>query len=372
MILFQIITSPQNGKMKVIYSVFLLLIAIGNYSCHKSENDNIIVDKFPQTVELFGTPVKPISFGSSGNVNLLVADTFLILQRREIKCVKIYSTNSHQLLQEFGTIGKGPGEFLQPELTNYYTRNPLNYSPEIYVYDYSRKEITQIDLFKAVNSQKSFYQQDKIHEINTYTRYFFYEDSTMMLVTPEEPMRFLIYDIHQSKMNKIPFLPVLDFKIKNDLHHAVYRSATYVDKNLGLFVSAPMGLGEVNFFGLDGKLHRSTIFQPRDKLQDYLNMDPPEIKLNIVHIRVKNDLIYGLNYNNLNSKLSNRATKKGENVIDNFKIQVFNWSGQPVKEYILADQRYITSFAIDLKHNRIYAYDMELEYNNIVSYDIKN
>lgn len=53
------------------------------------------------------------------------------------------------------------------------------------------------------------------------------------------------------------------------------------------------------------------------------------------------------------------------------KIEVFDWDGTPVKEYVLNDDRFVQSFAMDLENNRIYGYCPYERDNNIIIYDLK-
>lgn len=51
------------------------------------------------------------------------------------------------------------------------------------------------------------------------------------------------------------------------------------------------------------------------------------------------------------------------------KVQVFDWNGNPVKEFRFADGRPVRSFAVDSIHNRIYAYDPVNPVYNLVLYE---
>ena len=88
------------------------------------------------------------------------------------------------------------------------------------------------------------------------------------------------------------------------------------------------------------------------------------VKMQIVCIQVSTDLIYGLNFNNSNSKLYAEDQHERENL----KIQVFDWEGNPISEYIL-DDKFIIAFAVDPIHNRIYGYAPNLE-DNLVIYEM--
>jgi hypothetical protein len=52
-------------------------------------------------------------------------------------------------------------------------------------------------------------------------------------------------------------------------------------------------------------------------------------------------------------------------------VEVFDWEGNPIKEYILNDNRFIETLAVDLKNNRIYGYCRDERDSNIIIYNMK-
>jgi hypothetical protein len=91
----------------------------------------------------------------------------------------------------------------------------------------------------------------------------------------------------------------------------------------------------------------------------------PEIKQFIVSIEEVNDTLYALNIDN---KIQDYRTDSNMQPI---KIQVFDWDGNPIKEYIIGDNRRVISFAYDKVHQRFYTYSTDEEDYNIVMYDLK-
>jgi len=76
----------------------------------------------------------------------------------------------------------------------------------------------------------------------------------MMIATPESDARFVIYLDSLQTFITVPYLPNTEFPIKEELKSSVYRSTLFVNKNKGVLVSAPILLGEIDFFDLEGNI----------------------------------------------------------------------------------------------------------------------
>lgn len=348
----QIIYYLININLVIVLSLFLL-------NC-----ENKYINKFPEVHQSIGKPIENITMFSKGNVGLCVVDTFLVIQKGEEKFIQIYSTNSHELLIEFGLEGRGPGEFMGPSLKKFTGYDKENESPIVYVFDFKRQMLNSINILKIVNGIGSPKQESL--PFSNFVPFLYYKQKDYYLASTTGQGRFLIYDAKNSNKNIIPYLPNLDFTIHEQSMKTVYRSAVSVDLEKGLIAAAPLFLGELNFFDLKGNLIRSSIFEPRDKFKEELKAGESSfenIKYYIEDLDVKNELIYALNYNTSVNKFSKKTGSF------NVKVQVFDWKGQPIKEYHMGD-RLITSFAIDSNHKKIYAYSPTEREHTIIKYDM--
>lgn len=329
--------------------------------------DNSKVVDFPLTQFVSGELVDDISIFSDGNIYLNVVDTFLVVQANNEKIFALYSTNTHELLTKFGKEGRGPGEFLGPSLMKQTGFDKTNNSPVIYAFDYKRQEINTINIFNAINNEK-YNLQENLSTNSDFLPYFHYIDNDFYLASPEYKARFLKYNFNSSEIEYIPFVPEVDFSIPfNDLQ-SVYRSAVYVNKDKGLIVAAPYLLGQLDFFDLEGNFLHSTVLEniENNKMELEAGSDNwNNIKLQISDLDAHGDSIFALNHNNAINKFY------GDKRENNVKIQIFNWSGDPIKELIL-DDRLITSFAVDIIHNRIYAYAPNEINSNLLIYNLED
>lgn len=345
----------------------LLLFMLLSSCKNTEENKMVVIDKFPEVQSIQGTPVENIELFSGGNVNLVVVDSFLVVQKKEDNFFHIYSTTTHELLAKVGSEGRGPNEFNFPELLNQVSHDKINNSPIVNIYDYDRRRFSELNILNAINQSDTIFNHKPIPNIDKYLTYFFYMDNDMLIAAPENEGRFVIKDENKSEYQIIPYIPATDFHIDEEVLPMVYRSASFINKDLGLMASAPILLGELDFFDLEGKHVKSVEFESRDDLENELAKNirgNGNIKYHIADIDAKGGFIYCLNYNN-SSEVYERTAD-----ISDLKIQVFDWDGNPIKEFILADNRFISSFAYDEINNRFYGYCGNEEEHTIISYDL--
>jgi hypothetical protein len=348
----------------------ILVLLVVSISCKDKKYSLKLIDMFPTTEHLKGKPIENITLFSKGNVNLISIDSFLVIQKSEEPFFRIYSTNDYKLLSEFGKEGKGPNEFIYPELLNQTSYDKSNNSPIICVYDYTRRNFTRINILNLVKNQTDqIYNNIPIPMYDQYFTYFFFRDDNLLIATPEREWRFVIYkDTVQSFVN-VPYLPSVDFSVGEELKAIVYRSASYVNKKIGVMASAPLLLGEIDFFNLEGQYLSSSVFSSRKILKyDLENIDKirgNNPKYFIEEIHANDNYIYALNYDNYQNDFYVTGNYTNQSIL------VFDWEGIPIKKYILDKQHFIKSFAIDWKNNRIYGYDSNELNNTIIVYQVK-
>ena len=287
-------------------SLICLFAIIGLLGCEKTAEMKI--EEFNEIILLDGQLSNDIIVMSKGNVNLCVIDTFLVIQKSKEKFFSIYGTNSHNLLAEYGDSGSGPDEFMDPVLLKQITYDSENKSPVITIYDYQRMRLNFINIVNLVEKEGVIHRQELLPEGNPYLTYFYFKNDGFLLGAPESDARFFHHNYGSNKAKVIPYVPEMAFSINEEYLHSVYRSAVAVNEDKGLIVAAPLLLGGIDFFDLDGNYLKSTFFDAPEKLEKEINssrnlgiFDPFHY---IVDIDSKGDLIYGLNYNNRSTSLN--------------------------------------------------------------------
>lgn len=226
---------------RFLFSIFILL----TLSCSSKKSDKIVIDHFTEKKRIIGNPIKNIEVFSGGNVNLKVIDSFLVIQRMESPFFKIYSTKSHELLAEFGNEGRGPDDFISPELLN--QTKYLKTVPIVTVYDYKRRRFSEINLINAVKAKGEIILQKKIPKTAMQLNYFHYWDDNFLLAAQADDGRFVIYNNEKPQYENIPYIPETEFEIKKGLKPYIYKSVAIVNKDLNRIAMAPIFLGQIDF-----------------------------------------------------------------------------------------------------------------------------
>lgn len=141
-----------------------------------------------------------------------------------------------------------------------------------------------------------------------------------------------------------------------------------MNKEKGLIAAFPILLGSLDFFDVDSQFLKSTYFDDPDFfLQGFEEKDENERSLVNVFVRDSDsdqNYIYGLNLNNRSSDLVGSSLPK------KMQVEVFDWEGNHIRQYILNSNLPSESFAYDEKHNRFYTYCRECENSNLSYYDV--
>lgn len=357
--------------MKKTISLTVLILALVIISCNNEASKTIIINEFPESENLVGKAIEEISVLTSGNVNLICVDSFLVVQKSEEPVIQIYSNKTFELLAELGKKGRGPDEFIFPELLNQTSFDSTNSSPVICIYDYNRRRFVKVNILYAVqNILDRIYTEVPIPKYDQYFTYFFFRDDDLLIATPEAESRFVIYKDSTESFKTVPFLPEPDFKIPELALDFVYRSTSFIDKDRGLMVSAPMLMGEIDFFDLDGNYLSSSIFFPGEELKKDLtsfggNGSGYDPKYHIVQLHANKNFVIALNFNNYQGAFLDNDSI----TLSNQSIMVFDWHGNPVKKFVLDKSYFIKSFAVDWEKNRFLGYCSSENEHNIIMYE---
>jgi hypothetical protein len=265
-------------------------------------------------------------------------------------------------LSSFGNKGKGPNEFIAPSLLKGAINNGKDSQRLIFIHDFKRNKISRIDIDQILKDEKDF-ELISIPETDNYLPFMHYFGNNYLIGTPSRKGIITIIDSVNNKSITIPYLPKLDFDIPEHSFSVIYRPAVIVNNEETKVAVASLYLGELNYFGLDGNLLNTVVFESRDEYKNELIKGAgafSEIKEQIIELNAGDNYIFALN--------SNTAVKDFKSDERKAKIQVFDWGGNALMEFKL-DQRHISSIGIDTTHKRIYGFDRSAKTKNIVYYN---
>ncbi|MEX2567157.1 MAG: hypothetical protein WD431_14535 [Cyclobacteriaceae bacterium] len=113
-------------------------------------------------------------------------------------------------------------------------------------------------------------QGENLDTGDEYVQHFYYINEDFLWSNTENGGRFSLRDFRSGVSKINPYLPKPGFKLNEELLDPIYRSAVVVNEKKGLVAAAPMLLGQLDFFEIDGNYLRSTYFESSDQLKNNL------------------------------------------------------------------------------------------------------
>ena len=347
---------------RVIYTFIILLLLI-TYGCYNDSNENIYIEEFPIKKRLVGEPVKKIKALAMGDI--IILDTLLIIQNhKNEKLFSIYNLTNYKLLFNFGTKGRGPGEFLVPEMNTHIKYQ--NFKPILQIFDLERRRLTFIDILETLKTKEMVYTEEVLPKIRIYVNRLFYKNDSIFIGAPEAEGRFMIYNYSTKQTKIISYLPEMEFPINKNNLNFIYTSVSCINEKTGVFVSAPLSKNEIDFFDFSGNyLHSSTMEKSEIYKSNFAseNITKTDAKRYIISIKNYDNLIYALN------EYLPYTTIRKRKKYPNSKIQVFSWKGEAIKEYIM--DRHLNAFAVDTLNKNIYGVSIFEEEYPLIKYNYK-
>jgi len=323
---------------------FIIICII--FSCKQENNKRIEVKEFPESEELSGNIISNVK--TQHIRTLRIIDSILVIVNSEGDYFfEYYNCNNFELTGKYGIKGKGPGEFLYPQLTGDFINKTLT-ETIIKVFDWNRKSISYVDLYKSIN-EKSYIckSYNLINDLKNASGVIFSSDSLIGII-PDHLLssRFIIYNSKNHSINHIPFIPELaKWDIHRENRYYLYATGGHCVYKDQFFIAAPAGNGQLDFFDLTGNYLKTLHIRDNNYLKEakYFKSVMEIDGFNVFYsdLQIVNEEIYALF-----SVITIPDLKK----ITNSRIYLFDIEGNPKKEYILDKE--IHRFAIDTINQR--------------------
>src|SRR5690606_21313523 len=181
-----------------------IIVASLQLRCTSSYNEIGSISSFEREVNIKGDPISEISTFSNKNVNMLVVDTFLVIQQNHDKVLSVYSTQDNKLLKQYGTIGSGNLEFTDPVLLKQRSYDKVDGTPEILRYDYTRRVINRINLLDMLDEQEGFHRQLPLEEKELYYLHFYYDSPDIHIGVSEDMSKFSLFGKRNRLLTNVP------------------------------------------------------------------------------------------------------------------------------------------------------------------------
>lgn len=250
----------------------------------------------------------------------------------------IYNKNS-KLLGKFGKKGRGPSEFIKPHIYGNQF-NVLNKALHLWVFDFQSQRLKNINIQKSISNPTASPSQiiSIPNKIGTVTKVINLPKK-LIGKSISSKGRMFFYNKESTEIKWINFIP----KVKNepkDIHN-LYNAQIDIKPDRSKIVSALRYFNRIDMFDLNGNLKMS-LTSKRD------NKDPSTTnskKQYYFDVYCTNKYIYALK-----GGFSLKKLKKGKDL--QFKVEVYNWDGKPIRLYKL--DRFIGSIVIDNAQRYIY------------------
>lgn len=359
--------SKESNPFSLSTLSFFIITSL-SFSLINCTEDKASFQQFNEEVPIYGEFVKEISIFSQSNVNLMVVDFFLVIQQRLGDVLSVYNTNSKQIVAKYGNKGNGNLEFSSPHLLKNYSRSEVDNSPVIYIYDFDRRVINKINLLGLIQGDSEFHSQKSIEDRNNYYINFSYCSDEYYIGTAEGRKKITLYDRKEKSQVDFQYTPKLSFDVESTWLNTIYRPTLTINKKRQKLALAAMLIPNLEISDLNQENLISVNFEDfdslRNSLSEYKNSGEFDSKHFIVDIDSNDDYIIGLNYNNTSTALYTYYSYQDLNFLQ------FDWDGNLLKKYILADNKFVESFAVDFDKNKVYCFlPHEKEYNLYV-YDL--
>ncbi len=335
---------------KLIYTSYGIVIFLF-ISCNQVNHKRIEIKHFPETIHLAGKVIDEIQ--PQHVRRLRIVDSVLIVVNIEGRhFFEYYNCNSFELMGEYGNKGRGPGEFISPNLTGEFFKRTKD-GPVIHVYDWKRRSINYINLRESIHNKQYTCKSEKLpNTLRNISDIIFDNDSIVILIPDlDVKSRFVIYNRKLNSIKYIPFIPEL---IRGGIHENNQYFMYATDGNCvsvkeQYFIAAPGGNGQMDFFEFSGNYLKTILLKDNEYLKAAKYGKDVELisGFNIFYsdIQIVNNKIYSLFTIIQIPDLS---------VIDKTKIYVFDLEGHPEKEYVL--NKKIHYFTVDPTNNRFIGY----------------
>ena len=351
----------KNFNYNIIITFMILFMG-----CNENNDTTYLYADFPAPKKLQGTSIENIVTHRISGITVI--DTFLIIINagKPERIVQVYSTLSKNLLWEGGYRGKGAdNDFLVPTNVRQSFLTNNNENALFNIWDVGRQRLTNLNITESIIKSAFISTSEVFSEDFEMIKKIYYLDDSLMIFEPEL-YRFSIMNKSTNEIINIPYnTSGLSFSTPEKNEYFIFTSALTVNPSLKRIAAAPLLLGQIDFFEINGSYAFSSIFE-RDKNLQYAlqseNVTIADAKRYINRLQSDQNFIYALNQNVHNNVLVNQEIRPDNEML------IFDWEGLAVDK-ILFD-RYIQTFALDQRQNKIYGFAPYEEHFNIIEYDL--
>ena len=333
--------------------LFFIIVSIA-LSCNQLNDKRKEIRSFPESILLSGETIEDIHLQEVRTIRI-IDSIIVILNKKGDYFFEYYNCNDYKLLGKYGKKGKGPGEFIDPNLIGEFYRK-VGKRTILNIYDWKRRRMSYIDINESIHNSSYICKSDRIkNNLVNISDIILDNDSTIIIIPDlDGTSRFEIYNKLQNTIKHVPFIPqIVNGGVhRNNQYYLYATSGNCVCPKKQFFIAAPNGNGQLDFFDFYGNYLKTIHLRDNEQLKEFKSgRDVQTINgLNIFYsdLQIDNDEVYAL---------FTVVKTPDLRAIDKSKVFVFDLDGNPKREYILNKE--IHRFAIDSVNKRFLGFSTE-------------
>ena len=338
-------------------NLFIIIILFFCISCKKDKTIKFPV--FKKETSLKGEVLfeEDTNFYDIGNI--LFSKGYMILERiRSSPKFLVYDKINNKFIKGYGAIGKGPNEFLSPEQQVITSNGNLL----AWITDFYKNELVLLDINTDGASEENtqILKRVKFPENISYLKQSFVTKDSLLVGGLSDVSlygRFVSYDLVSKEVRFFGELP--DVRRNSQLKETLYGFVSAIRPDQSRYAVAMHYFNRIEIYDSQGKM-LSTIGESLDRAGKISNKDIEKQNLTDYYtdIIATNQYIFALKLGALEKSFAEEKE---------VYVEVFDWEGNPVYQFIL--QEYAQGIAYDGDNKELYSIN-HWTHGKIYKYDI--
>jgi len=349
--------------MKRILSVTSVILLLASCSID-DKYKTIKISEFPEVIsakgEVFEYNNPPHLIANA----VYIIDSLIVLKNAmdESDFFFLFDKNNGNLIGSFGKRGRGPNEFLYPQVYDQYKK--YDDSTYIWIHDLHQKKMALVNLNKSIlRNDNAVLETITEPDATSPVEMLKLPNGNLIGRSMSSEGRFFYHDIRSDSTKWVEFFPEVENPPYKHMMVNLYQGSTRIKPDNSKFVSALTYFKRIDVFSADEvPTHMfSYVFDDSPENPEFpseMGQSIPGTLMNYYFdLHLTENYIYAINLNITNEEL-NKEKDTGYS-----ELHVFSWDGEAVACYKL--NHLIFSFSIDEKNGYLYGLALPASYEEM-------
>ena len=323
-----------------------------------SSEQSSSISAFPQKVTLKGKRVLEEAFGG---INIDIVDTMIMIRVQEAEkgMFQLYGQKSHNLVGEFGTKGRGPGEFIGARYEGQYSVDSTGIN--MWINDVILDRLSLININPQSLASGNIETQAFI--IGAEHAYYIVPNKIIGVQASNEGRSYVTDPQNQTYLEFVtPLFPNVtimeDVYRDGQLLEGVYFDYCKIKPDDTKFACGMSYLNRMDIFNSDSKVISSVVNEDFGEITSAEKFwDGKDVDCYYAGLAVTDDYIFATNVKEKLLKIKHK---------NEVEIEIYDWNGQP--KYLVKTEELVLQIAVD-KENKV-LYGLDYHRDQIWEYDL--